>query len=107
MTFVFVLAISVVHWTHTFWPFFSNCQTSALVREQRDLIGDDDEAVNLNTPPADVIKFISNRITDIGAVLKDDQIVKVIKRLKKMVRSDCSCYMIMMSFFFSIFSSVG
>eukprot|EP00956_Cyclotella_meneghiniana_P004983 scaffold6162_cov123-Cyclotella_meneghiniana.AAC.1 len=68
-----------------------NRVTSALVREQRELIGDDDEAVNLNTPPADVIKFISNRITDIGAVLKDDQIVKVIKRLKKMGKDSCPC----------------
>eukprot|EP00956_Cyclotella_meneghiniana_P025432 scaffold53083_cov54-Cyclotella_meneghiniana.AAC.1 len=39
---------------------------SALVREQRDLIGDDDEAINSNTPPEDAIRFISNQITDLG-----------------------------------------
>ena len=98
MTFVFALVISFTSFGH-----FSNHQTSALVREQRELI--DDEVINVNTSPADAIKFISKQINDIGSVLKDDQIVKVVKRLKKMVRSQLPYCLL--SFSCSFFSFTG
>jgi uncharacterized protein YaaR (DUF327 family) len=53
------------------------------VREQRDFV--DEDELNTNSSPADVINFISKQIKDMGDVLKDDQICKVVKRLKKMV----------------------
>jgi uncharacterized protein YaaR (DUF327 family) len=54
-----------------------------LVREQKEFV--DEDEINANTPPADVVKFISAQINEMGSVLKDDQIVKVVKRMKKMV----------------------
>jgi uncharacterized protein YaaR (DUF327 family) len=53
------------------------------VREQHDIA--DDIQINSSTPPAEVLKFISDQINDLGSVLKDDQICKVVKRIKKMV----------------------
>lgn len=53
------------------------------MREQRDFV--DEDELNTNSSPADVINFISKLIKDMGDVLKDDQICKVVKRLKKMV----------------------
>jgi uncharacterized protein YaaR (DUF327 family) len=61
---------------------------NALVREQKDFV--DEDEINSNTPPADVMKFISNQINEMGSVLKDDQICKVVKRMKKMVSYFCA-----------------
>lgn len=57
---------------------------NALVREQRDLVEEDE--IKPESPPTEVIKFISQQINELGSVLKDDQISKVVKRIKKMVR---------------------
>ncbi|KAL7521947.1 hypothetical protein ACHAWX_006642 [Stephanocyclus meneghinianus] len=62
---------------------------NALVREQRDLVEEDE--IKPESPPTEVIKFISQQINELGSVLKDDQISKVVKRIKKMGKDACPC----------------
>eukprot|EP00804_Cyclotella_cryptica_P001162 CCRYP_016992-RC/>CCRYP_016992-RC protein AED:0.11 eAED:0.11 QI:270/1/1/1/0.66/0.68/16/2123/747 len=54
---------------------------NALVREQRELV--DEDEIYPESPPTEVIKFISKQINELGAVLKDEQISKVVKRIKR------------------------
>eukprot|EP00804_Cyclotella_cryptica_P027784 CCRYP_009209-RB/>CCRYP_009209-RB protein AED:0.12 eAED:0.11 QI:270/0.73/0.68/1/0.8/0.68/16/153/1414 len=62
---------------------------NALVREQRELV--DEDEIYPESPPTEVIKFISKQINELGAVLKDEQISKVVKRIKKMSKIACPC----------------
>lgn len=71
---------------------------NALVREQRDF---EEDKINSNSSPAEVLKFINEQIAELGDVLKDDQIIKVVKKMKKMVSdhtylllSPCRCELI-------------